>query len=430
MQTARITRPPGWRARQVLKKLYGHSKIQRQIAQSLREKDFVGLRAIRPLATAAEALDSTLPPREFTFDQAWPALKRTQDREISVTPAVVSRTDAIQVMTIHAAKGLEFPVVLLMKLGKSFPRSDDLEDNRVAYVGATRARDILILVRTSAKLHESRRTTLDFFGTIDKDLTRIRHGRIETTTRTIMPLSPRNLPPLVAATDLDLYEQCPLKFAAYHEGRFLPPWSIPQSMGARMHKALEYYLRANKLTDRSMINDCIIRGLEDGDSPMRPLPPRNIRQIKQAYHNTVEEISETTRKVLAVEKRYRYLQGQSGQIEGAIDALIERKDGAIVLKEWKTSGQIRSEQKRQYELQVRAGALGIDAHNFFPIDLVEIVPVFSPANTISFSATQAFHEKSKEMLDQVFRDLHERNYQPRRGDYCKQCQLKPQCPAW
>ena len=151
-------------------------------------------------------------------------------------------------MTIHAAKGLEFPVVLLMKLrrggSRSFPDPRNKEDSRLAYVGATRARDLLILIHTKNKP----RKTLRAFG---RDLVSIgRHKRgidfdFETSsthsTITELPILPT--PPLVAATHLNLYAQCPLKFAAYHEGRLLPNWSHSQSMGSRMHKALEYYLR-------------------------------------------------------------------------------------------------------------------------------------------------------------------------------------------
>ena len=425
--------PPSWRAGTALKTFYGHPKIKDQIARSLRNKDFVGLRWIRPIATAAEALDSTLPPKEFTFSEAWPALKKTQDREVSVTPAVVSRTDAIQVMTIHAAKGLEFPIVLLMKLGKgskkSFPNPEDPEENRLVYVGATRARDLLVLVRTGDSLKTKLRKTLSAFGVIDKDLVRIRRTpqRRDSTIDVPAVLHP---PPIIAATDLDLYEQCPLKFAAYHEGRFLPKWSAPQSMGARMHKALEYYLRAAMPNDNYLVDQCFKRGLEDGDSPLRKLPAKRETEIKQAFLQMTKNISSTSSKILAIEQRYRYLQGSSGQVEGVVDAIIERKDGAVVLKEWKTQRTIQPDKRRQYELQARAGALGIAAQQSYPVNVVEVVPVFSPENTVHLLSDPSFVEQSREKLEQVFKSLRDRNYEPQRGSHCDSCDLKPHCPAW
>lgn len=51
---------------------------------------------------------------------------------------------AVRLMTLHAAKGLEFPVVFLTGLSDEF-ETDDPEETRLLYVGLTRARDELIL---------------------------------------------------------------------------------------------------------------------------------------------------------------------------------------------------------------------------------------------------------------------------------------------
>ena len=62
--------------------------------------------------------------------------------------------DAVTLMTLHAAKGLEFPVVFMTGLEESiFPHSRALydqsemeEERRLCYVGMTRARQELYMI--------------------------------------------------------------------------------------------------------------------------------------------------------------------------------------------------------------------------------------------------------------------------------------------
>jgi CRISPR/Cas system-associated exonuclease Cas4 (RecB family) len=411
----------------VLDKVYKHPSIQKVVAHSLRTHEFGDLHTIRPLATAAEALDSTLPPDALSFREAWPALKITQDREVSLSSAVVNKPDALQVMTIHAAKGLEFPTVLLMKLGKgslrSFPNPKDSEECRLTYVGATRVRDLLILVHTVEKPHE----TLSAFG---NDVVPIRRKKRLSVAQQIK--APRIFPTLsiIAATHLDLYEQCPLKFAAYHDGRLLPKWSIPQSVGSRVHKALEYYLRSGFPSNKSEASDCFYRGFQDGDSPMRKLPNDTIKKMWSIFKQITERLAKTSENAIAIEHRYRYLHERSGQTDGIIDAVIQQRDGQIALKEWRTSSEIAADKKQSYTLQASTGALGFTALNSHPVQLIEVVPVFTPSKKIELDYDNKFVAQTIQKLDSVFRDLRDRRYQPRKGSHCESCQLKKQCPAW
>jgi len=71
--------------------------------------------------------------------------------------AVKPNEDVVHLMTIHAAKGLEWPMVVVLDVRDGvFParrasstEESEEEDRRVLYVGATRARDVLVLSRPS-----------------------------------------------------------------------------------------------------------------------------------------------------------------------------------------------------------------------------------------------------------------------------------------
>lgn len=79
---------------------------------------------------------------------------------ISDLDAVKSDQDAVTLMTVHAAKGLEFPVVFMIGMEETiFPHSRALHDNdemeeerRLCYVGMTRAREELYLSAASSRM--------------------------------------------------------------------------------------------------------------------------------------------------------------------------------------------------------------------------------------------------------------------------------------
>lgn len=74
---------------------------------------------------------------------------------------------AITLMTLHAAKGLEFPVVFMVGMEEGlFPHSRSLfdmgqleEERRLAYVGMTRAKELLYLTFANRRLYFGQRTS-------------------------------------------------------------------------------------------------------------------------------------------------------------------------------------------------------------------------------------------------------------------------------
>lgn len=406
--------PPNWKPGIALRSLYASAPIAKTTASALDTHEFSKMRTLRPLAEAANALDATVQRGGFDFSEAWPALKLAQDRDISVNPAIAMRESSVQVMSIHAAKGLEFPVVLLMKLGDRFPKRDK-EEARLAYVGATRARDILILVHTktppTALLNE-------FSATLENvKWTDVRDAR---------PHRPKEGGVVLPASNLDLHEECSLRFFAHHEGRYLPPWNPSYSQGARLHRAVELYLRAGLPDDTTVIQQCFQRGFEETEGPARELKPEVKGRLAHHFDSIAHHLRIDTREVIDVERPFRLVTPKGDIVEGVADAIVRDTTGEIVLKEWKTSATLSKRRTKRYGLQAATAALALQG---LGIQRVEVVPLLAPARTVSVIWNARERASSERRLARVFVSVRKRAPDPTVGDHCTDCPLRVSCPA-
>ncbi|TPR18665.1 DNA helicase PcrA [Apilactobacillus timberlakei] len=86
---------------------------------------------------------------------------------VSAQDDVDEQTPQVTLMTLHAAKGLEFPVIFLMgmedgifPLNRSLEKEDELEEERrLAYVGITRAQKKLYITNAFSRMLYGRRQT-------------------------------------------------------------------------------------------------------------------------------------------------------------------------------------------------------------------------------------------------------------------------------
>ena len=169
------------------------------------------------------------------------------DRDLRQLPACAQHLDAVRLMTLHGAKGLEFAVVHLPGMNQgTLPRSirslrcppprgmiagaredakeehrteHDKEQECLFYVGLSRARDRLFLYAASVTASGSRRNLSPYIGRISASLEKTR-----TQPSRPLPTSAADAPielvfetgMSVQGSEISLYESCPRRFFYTH----------------------------------------------------------------------------------------------------------------------------------------------------------------------------------------------------------------------
>ena len=99
----------------------------------------------------------------------------------SDTDAYEARVEKVALMTLHTAKGLEFPIVFITGCEKDYipfrrdgePAADPAEERRLFYVAMTRAKDRLVLTHAGSRRIYGRafsREVSPFIGDIESRL--------------------------------------------------------------------------------------------------------------------------------------------------------------------------------------------------------------------------------------------------------------------
>lgn len=159
-----------------------------------------------------------------------------EEKALRELPAAAASIEAVRLMTVHASKGLEFPVVYLPYLAAThFPQpknryrncpppdgmlraedvDDQFEEESLFYVGLSRARDHLVLSRSETLSGRNIKAS-SFLDTVAGHLTQSQAPALD---RALvgdeLPLLPelKLAPDIHYAKDLDQYERCPRKYA-------------------------------------------------------------------------------------------------------------------------------------------------------------------------------------------------------------------------
>jgi ATP-dependent helicase/nuclease subunit A len=292
--------------------------------------------------------------------------------------------DAVRLMTIHKSKGLEFPVVFLPFLhssrGTGFPtvsyshvhglgvnwrdpvtrqgKPDTLqranrehlearqaaEDNRVLYVGMTRAKDRLVLSYSETKYSRGKwseliksRLPVDLVVDAPPVLTRAASAAASVQSTTILsrPSQAGQQDATASATDISLFRQCPRK---YYLSRYLG-FSGKVETSTQSTPAVEIGTEVHALLAGQILDDA---------------HPESVR-MAQAFRDS--ELGRQSSRSVSKAHEYDFVFALDGVVlRGQIDLWFERNRDLVIV-DYKTD---RNVNPGPYELQLQIYALALE----------------------------------------------------------------------
>jgi len=287
---------------------------------------------------------------------------------------VEAEVDAVHLLTVHNAKGLEFPVVFMVSLVDGrFPargRPDALplppelsreaetagdaaqaEERRLFYVGMTRAREALIMTHAHDYGGRTRRKVSPFvvealgLARIPGSAKRLDpHEAIARHAPAVEPAAPPRVPLpddqslKLSSRRIDDYLTCPLKYRYAHEVR-VPLASDPRFMyGNAIHHAIQVWYR-HRLRGHPITAEDVVGAFEESWSSegflSREHEERRLEQGRALLRRFVEREQAARVTPLQVEQTFQFRRG-ANVIDGRWDRIDER-DGGIVVVDFKTA---------------------------------------------------------------------------------------------
>jgi DNA helicase II / ATP-dependent DNA helicase PcrA len=402
-------------------------------------------------------------------------------REASGTIPLASRPDedAVQLMTAHGAKGLEFAHVFILRATKgSFPSSyretlvefpkelrdpdsataeddktlNDQEERRLFYVAMTRARDSLHIYgkqgigrdKTPAGLMRElmgnaglkswlrSRSALPSQPELIEIAAVADRAHIESSRLPAWLALPAigGLDARLSATAVETYEMCPLQFKFEREWRLSRQRHAAVQYGAAMHRVLRTYYDSVRLgrskTNQEILDlfhdDLLASGIQD-DYQRDLYLKQGLAQLKEL----LEKIhSSPAPDVLHTEEWFE-VQIAGTKVAGRIDRIDQLPDGSVAIVDYKT-GKARSQEDADESLQLSIYAMAAQAKWGYRVSELAFQNLEGNVTIVSKRAEFEL-EQARERVQTVVRGIADENFKPKPDFHCTFCAFRSLCPA-
>ena len=369
-----------------------------------------------------------------------------------------SENNAVNILTLHSAKGLEFPVVFLVNLvegrfptrerKEQIPIPENLikevlpegdfhleEERRLFYVGMTRAKEKLIFTAANYYSEGKRERKLSpfvyeaignkFSKTISDEtqlpLFEWSKPKEEISSRQLRDQISNFKVDYLSYSAIEAFRTCPLHFKLRYILRIPTPTTAPLSMGNSIHLALRDFYRNGGDILTHLKNNWVVEGYGSKKHEQESLEKSKrflTEYLRSDLHKNANPIH--------LEEMFNFHVDSTLKIGGKIDRIDELPAGTIEVIDYKTGANVPTQKEIDANLQMTIYALAATIKK--PIEKVKLsFYYFDTATKIETVRTAAHLEEAKKQLLAIRDEIEKSNFSCSGSRLCDNCEFKMLC---
>jgi DNA helicase-2/ATP-dependent DNA helicase PcrA len=402
----------------------------------------------------------------------WLNMKMTIGESPLASDADWTEINAVNILTVHSAKGLEFPVVFLVNLvsqrfptihrREQIPLPEELikeilpsgdyheqEERRLFYVGMTRAKDRLYFTAASYYGEGKREKKISAFVFEAMGKIPARESERKTTRqlsfldfqpakeKPSIPHTPYSIPlTYLSYSQINVFNTCPLQYKYKYILKIPVPASAAQTFGSSVHAALrDFYQMVSKKKKKPRESN-LLKALEKNWSPIgyasKTHEKKMFNQAKKMLKDYFQKSYHPQETPLALEKTFSFRLNDQLKMRGIFDRVDQLKSGQIEVIDYKT-GKPKTKKELKDDLQMTVYALAVTDKGIYAKKPEEVILSFyflgSQKKVTSKRSVEQLKAAKKEIIKKAA-EIQKSDFLPTPSKLCDFCEYKLLCEAW